>query len=165
MIFGQKNYPPFPSYRLFEKLFRRAISRIPRVYRKDVGVFALHKKTLNSPEKISGLFILGTYQPAYGWMEPTVSLYYGSFRRIFSGADLNRIFREIKKTLLHELLHHWEHKAGRDELSEEDRYKLQALRIRAGRIDPEKERKRIIEALLFVYIVFLSIAIAAKILD
>ncbi|MBF0408987.1 MAG: metallopeptidase family protein [Candidatus Riflebacteria bacterium] len=146
-------------------MVRKSISRIPKKFRKEISLYNIQKKTLPSPERMKGLYILGTYQHFTGFTGPVISIYYGSFRKIFPGADLKRIYSEIKKTLFHELLHHWEAKSGVDDLSDEDRRKIIILREKCGLFDSEKARKQLIEALLFVYIVFTSIAIAAKLID
>lgn len=150
--------------RTFEHLVAREVDRIPIRYRRGVnGIFVL-RQAMRDPGSLTGMYVLGHYHPNNGHLGATVTLYYGSFRRVFRGRPLKVIRREIAKTIAHELLHHWEFQAGRDELGEEDRRNLARWRRRLGVPGPSHTGRDLLEAVGFFLGLLLVIALLATLM-
>ena len=68
----------------FEELFAKALKRIPDRYKRGVNGFFTDPRSIRQKGTI-GLFVLGHYHT--NWMNagPAITLYYGSFRRVFRG--------------------------------------------------------------------------------
>jgi hypothetical protein len=146
----------------FEELFARELRRIPARYKMEVHRFLVERRAVRHPGSLTGLYILGHYHVNLHQQGPAVTLYYGSFRRVFRGRGENFIRREIARTLAHELLHHWEFRSGIDDLGDDDRRKLAHWKKRLGNPTGERAGRDLIEALLFLFIVLLGIAVASK---
>ena len=73
-----------------------------------------------------GVYILGEYiTPEY--LPPQVSLYYGSFVRLFRDEPVTTWEDELWETLVHEIRHHVEHMAGVFDLDREDLQELAGM--------------------------------------
>ena len=154
------------NFAIFKGMVREQLRRIPRRFRSGVHAFRLERRANRQPGSLSGLYILGTYQNDAVHLGPVVTLYYGSFRRVFPRATWPELRREIAKTLAHELLHHWENQAGRDELGDEDRVRLARWRQRVGlSVGNTITGRSVLEALLFLYCLLLMIGFAAALLE
>lgn len=68
------------------------------------------------------LYILGEYTCNRTGRQ--IALYYGSFRRTFPGISVEGLYRQLKKTLYHEFVHHLEGLAGDYDLEIEDKISL-----------------------------------------
>lgn len=151
--------------RTFEHMVAREVDRIPLRYRRRVnGIFVL-RRAYREPGSLTGMYVLGHYHPNNGHLGATVTLYYGSFRRVFRGRSLKVYRREIAKTIAHELLHHWEFQAGRDELGDEDRRNLARWRQRLGVSPASRTGRDLLEATLFFLGVLLVLAFAASLVS
>lgn len=150
--------------RTFEQLVAREVGRIPARFRRGVnGIFVL-RQAMREPGSLTGLFILGHYHPNNGHLGTTVTLYYGSFRRVFRGRSLKVYRREIAKTIAHELLHHWEFQAGRDELGDEDRRNLARWRRRLGVAPSTRTGRDFLEATFFFLGILLILSLIGSFL-
>lgn len=159
----RRNAPqPMMDYDLFQRLVRNEVDKMPpRFLRGLCGVF-VERKAFRESGSLTGLYVLGHYYPHYHLAGgPAVVMYYGSFRRVFRGADDRKIIREIAKTVSHELLHHWEFQSGIDDLGDEDRAWLEKWRRSAGRPSPYTFGRDWREALLFLALLMTGIILTA----
>ncbi len=149
----------------FERLAAREVRRIPPRFRRGVVAFFVEPRACRHRKGLPGLYVLGHYHRHSHLQGPTVTLYFGSFRKVFRGAAPRVIRREIARTIAHELLHHWEAESGYDALGDEDRKKLHHWAARMGYHDGEAVRHDLAEALLFLFLVFLGIAVASRMME
>ncbi len=150
------------TFERFESLFRRELARIPEKYKRGVNQFFLEKKACRHPGSFLGLYVLGHYHSFHSNVGPAVTLYYGSFRKVFRRINERALRLQIAKTIAHELLHHWEWQSGIDPLGEEDRRKLVRWKQKLGHPTGEPTGRDLIEALFFLFIVLIGIAAAAR---
>lgn len=149
----------------FKAITRAQLRRIPRRFRAGIHVWRVERRAQRQPGSLTGLYILGTYQADLAHLGPAITLYYGSFGKVFGRSDRRNLRRQIARTLAHELLHHWEMQAGRDELGDEDRRKLALWRQRLGQAGAAVTGRSLIEAIAFLYVLLLSLALVAAILE
>lgn len=141
----------------FEELFQKALKRIPGRYKRGVTAFFTDPRALRQKGTM-GLYILGHYHSDWMGTGPAVTLYYGSFRRVLRGRS-EKVYRvEIAKTLAHELLHHWERRSGIDDLGEDDRLRLARWKRRLGMPTGDPTGRDLLEATLFLFVLFLLIS-------
>ena len=111
------------DFEAFEREARQVFETIPPRYREGVDGLTVHRKPLSHP-RFQGIFTLGecvTESYPSSWEGPetvrsVVHLYWGSFRAL---AGVNPAFdwaEEIWETLTHELRHHLESLADRNDL-------------------------------------------------
>ncbi len=149
------------NFSVFKAIVREQLRKIPRRFRRGVHGFRVERRAKRQPGSLSGLYILGTYHTDADHLGPVVTLYYGSFRRVFPEATLRLVRREVAKTIAHELLHHWELQAGRDLLGDEDRLQLARWRRRMGLAGDTITGRSVLEALTFIYCLLLILAFVA----
>ena len=95
------------------------------------GGINLLPEPLPSPEA-EGLYILGQYHYG-GSLGRYITIYYGSFMRLYGRSSRQFLKRQIDKVLRHEFLHHLESMAGEKDLEIQDarelaRYKTRGIR-------------------------------------
>jgi len=73
-----------------------------------------------------GVYILGEYITTE-YLPPQISLYYGSFARLFGAEPEAAWEAQLRETLLHEIRHHVEHMAGVYDLDKEDVLQLEQM--------------------------------------
>jgi predicted Zn-dependent protease with MMP-like domain len=66
-----------------------------------------------------GLFIMGQYHRSKG-LGRYITIYYGSFEKVYGGLSAARLKNQLRKTLRHEFRHHVESLAGERGLEIED---------------------------------------------
>jgi hypothetical protein len=121
------------TYAEFVNLVERLWDEIPEAFKK--GLQGVHVLPKAKPEPgLEGVWRLGEYldpgpPSALGGFEGLgrhIALYYGSFLQVAGpGFDWEG---EVWETLLHELRHHLESLAGRDDLVQEDLRRLAEFR-------------------------------------
>lgn len=127
------------DFESFEREARQVFESIPQRYRDGVDGLTVHRPPLGHP-RFAGIFTLGecaTESYPSSWEGPetvrsVVHLYWGSFRAL---ADINPGFDwsgEIWETLTHELRHHLESLADRDDLGGVDYAMEQAFQRDKG---------------------------------
>jgi hypothetical protein len=100
----------FPSFDRFCDLADEIVRQIPDMYKKGIsGIFVLPEEVRD--EEIPELYILGHYHHG-GFLEPSIDIYYGSFRQVFRGLPRARLEEELWETITHEIRHHLEENAG-----------------------------------------------------
>jgi len=160
--FQRSSAPPIMEFDLFQRIVRHEVDQMPMRFLKGLAGVFVERKAFRESGSLSGLFVLGHYMPHYHMAGgPAVVIYYGSFRRVFRGADDRKITREISRTVAHELLHHWEFQAGIDDLGDEDRAWIAKWRRATGRPGPATFGRDWREALLFLFLLMAGITFVA----
>lgn len=104
------------------------------------GGIIIEKKTRRRSEDPPGVYLLGEYI-VEDYLGPLIAIYYGSFRRVFAGEPPQVWEEELRRTLLHEVRHHVEARAGVADLELEDLAELARLWRESGG-PPREERRR-----------------------
>ena len=77
------------------------------------GIVLLPEAKLHPESKSpANLYILGEYHHDPRGLGRYISIYYGSFTRMYAYADLDTQRQQLKRVLLHEFTHHIESLAG-----------------------------------------------------
>ena len=127
------------DFESFEREARQVFESIPPRYRDGVDGLTVHRRPLGHP-RFAGIYTLGecaTESYPSSWEGPetvrsVVHLYWGSFRAL---AGMNPAFdwtEQIWETLTHELRHHLESLADRDDLGGVDYAMEQAFQRDKG---------------------------------
>ncbi len=96
------------------------------------GGVIVERRSRRRPEDPPGVYLLGEYV-VDEYLGPMILIYHGSFRRLFAG-EPRRIWEdELRATILHEVRHHVEARAGVSDLDREDAEELARLRRAARR--------------------------------
>ncbi len=113
--------------------------RIPEVFKRELQGVHVAEEAKEDPDLLGqGVWRLGEYLDpgppsvfaGFEGLGRHIVLYYGSFRKVAEGDPEFDWEAEIWETLLHELQHHVESLAGRDDLVQQDLAQLRALRQR-----------------------------------
>lgn len=105
-----------PSFDEFADMLEEAVNRIPFHFCKDLtGGFNLQKET----KREHGYYVLGEYVEG-GHVGCFINFYYGSFVGMLGERPRDVWEAEILDTVLHEMQHHMESKAGRDDLARQE---------------------------------------------
>ena len=115
------------SYEEFRELLEDVIDEQPEYCFRDLngGVILEEELKRNPAAKADDLFILGTYSRG-GYMGRYVTIFYGSFCRVFGHLSPEEMKEKIRHTLRHELTHHLESLAGERDLEIEDEQFMEA---------------------------------------
>ena len=91
------------------------------IYRELNGGIILLPEVKMHPENVAkDLYILGQYNYDPNGFGRYITIYYGSFCRVFGYLSDDMFVEEMKNTLYHELTHHLEHLAGDNSLEVQD---------------------------------------------
>lgn len=109
-----------PSFNQFADMLDDAVDRIPdRFLRSLTGGFNLRKET----KREDGYYIMGEYvEDGFGGCY--IVFYYGSFVALLADDPITVWEKEIIDTVLHEMQHHLEAMAGRDDLAQKEMEEL-----------------------------------------
>jgi len=91
--------------------------------RLNGGISLLPNAKMNPLGRADDLFIMGEYH-AGGAMGRYITIYYGSFERVYPHANRAMMREKLKDVLLHEFTHHLESMAGERSLENWDREQL-----------------------------------------
>ncbi|NCB38442.1 MAG: hypothetical protein EOM80_06695 [Erysipelotrichia bacterium] len=151
------------SFDQFDELFKEELQAIPDAFREGISQFILEEREHRHSKYMRGLYTLGHYMPRGHFGNPVVILYFGSFTKAFPHHRIADLRLEIARTITHELLHHWENRSGIDLLGDEDRQKLIEWKLQTGYTEGSNATgKNYIEAALFVYLVFVLVAVLSR---
>lgn len=105
-------------------MLERIIEEIPKDFFKDLneGVVLLPKIKFHPKSKNEDLVVLGEYSKSL--FGRNIKIYYGSFKRVYSGLSDTQLYEQLKETLLHEFTHHLESLAGERGLEIKDQIEL-----------------------------------------
>lgn len=108
----------------FRRLVDRMVDQIPPALFKGLnGGIVVSPEARPDRRAPPGVYVLGEYveDPYLGSL---IFLYYGSFRALLAGEPAEVWEEEVWTTLLHELRHHVEARAGLEDLDREDAEEL-----------------------------------------
>ncbi len=111
----------FPSIDEINNMLDEIVETIPRELFKDLneGIVLLPEYKLHLESKFKDkLYIMGEYCKSITGRH--IKIYYGSFKRVYSGVSTKVLREKLKETLFHELTHHLESLAGIRDLEMED---------------------------------------------
>ena len=137
------------DFESFEREARQVFEDIPPGYREGVDGLTVHRRPLRHP-RFPGIYTLGecvTESYPSNWEGPetvrsVVLLYWGSFRALAGSNPGFDWSEEIWETLTHELRHHLESLADRDDLGDVDYAMEQAFqRDRGLDFEPDYYRR------------------------
>ena len=95
---------------------------LPYEFYKDLsGGILLMPEAKQSPHG-ADLWIMGEYSVSQSGR--MIKIYYGSFERMYSWMDEDRLREELREVLYHEFTHHIESLAGERELEKKDEQQL-----------------------------------------
>ena len=93
-------------------------------YHKLNGGIILLDEAKQSPHALNNdLYILGQYTNCHQ-MGRYISIYYGSFEKLYGYLEANELREKLREVLLHEFTHHVESLAGEKDLEIEDQKQL-----------------------------------------
>ena len=150
------------DFEKFDQLFSEELVKIPEQFKKGISQFVVEENELRHSKYMPGLYTLGQYTPAGALGQPTVILYFGSFKRAFPHMFYDNLRKEVAKTITHELLHHWELRAGIDNLGDEDRKQIAIWKKQIGFKNNDAVGRNVVEIMLYVYTIFVMIAVLAR---
>ncbi len=105
-----------PSFDQFAEMLERVVQHIPPRFCEDLpGGFNVQREKRCEGE----YYILGEYVEDY-YLGSFIVFYYGSFVALLEGEPWEAWEAEILDTVLHELQHHREALAGRDDLGQQE---------------------------------------------
>lgn len=118
-----------PTLEEFAEMLDKAIENIPeRFIRSLTGGFNLEE----NKKRDGDYYIMGEYIED-GFLGCFIMFYYGSFKALLADEPSPVWEEEILDTVLHELQHHLESMAGRDDLAQKEMEELaRALRTDRG---------------------------------
>lgn len=96
------------------------------------GIILLPEEKLNPASDKNDLYILGEYHKG-GGMGRYISIYYGSFARVYGHLGKESIQDQLLHTLKHEFTHHVESLAGERDLEKKDARYIADYLKRKGR--------------------------------
>lgn len=119
----------FPDIEEVEILLEEIAEDIPYEFFKELnkGIILLPNYKLHHESRAKDkLYILGEYVRDFSGRH--ITIYYGSYKQIYSGISRDRLKEKLKDTLLHEFTHHLESLAGEKGLEIKDRVALDKYR-------------------------------------
>jgi hypothetical protein len=104
-----------------EEMLNEIAEELPQqIYKRLNGGIILLPETKQNPKRqATNLYILGQYHHG-GVMGRYISIYYGSFKRVYGHLPKEELRKKLMKTLKHEFTHHLESMAGEKDLEIED---------------------------------------------
>lgn len=117
----------------FEEMANRLIDDIPpRLFEGLNGGIIISEDAPQDQPDLPDVYTLGEYfDDPYG-LGCYIVLYYGSFQKLFADSPKSLWEEELWETIVHELRHHVEGRAGVDDLDEEDALQLEEFRLWAS---------------------------------
>jgi len=114
-----------PSFDEFAAMLDQAVDRVPLKFSRDLtGGFNVREESRRQGK----YYVLGEYTEG-GHLGSFIVFYYGSFVGVLKEQSYASWKAEIMDTVLHEMQHHLEAQAGRDDLARSEIEELtQALR-------------------------------------
>ena len=96
----------------------------PEFYTKlNGGILLLPNAKLHPENRANDLYIMGEYH-FDSRMGRYITIYYGSFERIYGHLSKDMLKEKLRYTLLHEFTHHIESLAGERDLEIKDSHKM-----------------------------------------
>lgn len=107
-----------------QEMLNQIADEIPDEFFKHLngGVVLLDECKLHPDSKVD-LYILGEYSYRQD-MGRQIYIYYGSFMKLYTHAPKELMYKELRRTLLHEFTHHLESLSGERGLGIKDKVRL-----------------------------------------
>ncbi len=104
-----------------ETMLNEIAESLPKEIYKGLngGIVLLPESKENPIGRSNDLYILGEYHVG-GMLGRYITIYYGSFMRVFGSLGREEIKQKLMHTLKHEFVHHLESMAGERDLEIED---------------------------------------------
>jgi predicted Zn-dependent protease with MMP-like domain len=104
-----------------EAMLNEVAEELPKEIYKGLngGIVLLPESKENPIGRNNDLFILGEYHGG-GMLGRYITIYYGSFIRVFGDLNRESMKGKLRHTLKHEFVHHLESMAGERDLEVED---------------------------------------------
>ncbi|MBV1758490.1 MAG: metallopeptidase family protein [Dethiosulfatibacter sp.] len=104
-----------------ETMLNEIAESLPKEIYKGLngGIVLLPESKENPIGRSNDLYILGEYHGG-GMLGRYITIYYGSFMRVFGSLGREEIKQKLMHTLKHEFVHHLESMAGERDLEIED---------------------------------------------
>lgn len=119
------------QYETFEAIFHEALEEFPAEFLHGITGIFCRREAKRDPD-VPGMLRLGEYIRDPHGMGDHVAIYYGSFLRVYGPLPRDEMRKRVFDTIGHEILHHLEHRAGIDDLGDEDRRYLDDCKRRMG---------------------------------
>ena len=119
----------FPIIEEVEILLEEIVEEVPKEFFKELnkGIILLPRYKLHPESRARDkLYIMGEYARDFSGRH--ITIYYGSYKRVYNGISRKRLKGKLKDTLLHEFTHHLESLAGEKGLVIEDKEFLEKYR-------------------------------------
>lgn len=119
----------FPSIEEVEILLEEIAEEIPKEFFKELnkGIILLPQYKLHPESRSTDkLYIMGQYTRDFSGRH--ITIFYGSYKRVYGKISMERLRKKLRDTLLHEFTHHLESLAGEDGLVIKDKTFLQKYR-------------------------------------
>ncbi len=115
------------------KILDELAAELPQELYKELngGIILLPEARLDPLARNNDLYIMGEYHSG-GGLGRYISIYYGSFERLYGHLSREALKKELAATLKHEFTHHLESLAGEDDLEEEDERYINNYLSRGG---------------------------------
>ncbi|HCX03131.1 MAG TPA: hypothetical protein DHM42_01490 [Clostridiales bacterium] len=128
------------SIKEMEEMLNEIAEELPQqIYKRLNGGIILLPETKQNPKRqATNLYILGQYHHG-GVMGRYISIYYGSFKRVYGNLPKEELRKKLMKTLKHEFTHHLESMAGEKDLEIEDEKFIREYFQKRDRNKREKE--------------------------
>ena len=125
------------TFEELETMLYEIVNELPGDLFKELngGVFLHPEIKLHAEsEDYNNLYILGEYHSDPRGLGRYITIYYGSFMRLYANTSPEYQKERLKKVLFHEFTHHLESLAGERELEKKDnidlwKYKSRKLRV------------------------------------
>ena len=104
-----------------EEMLDEIAEDIPKDFYTELngGIILLAQAKKNKDHGTDDLYILGEYSRS-GNLGRYISIYYGSFKKVYKNSSKKKIRKRLEKTLKHEFRHHLESLSGQRDLEIED---------------------------------------------
>lgn len=115
----------FPSIEQVHNILDEISEELPQEFFKELneGIVLLSQYKIHPKSRADRpLYIMGEYSRSFTGRN--IKIYYGSFKRVYRGSSPDRVYRELRETLLHEFTHHLESLAGERDLEIEDKINM-----------------------------------------
>lgn len=119
----------FPSIEEVEDMLEEISEEIPQEFFQELnkGIILLPQYMLHPDSRATDkLYIMGQYVRDFSGRH--ITIYYGSYKRVYRTISKERLRKKLKDTLLHEFTHHLESLAGEQGLIIKDKIYLEKYR-------------------------------------
>lgn len=113
------------SIDIFERLLDEVAEELPEAFYKELngGILLIEDAKIHPKARNDDLYILGEYH-RHHILGKYISIYYGSFARMYANMEEERLKGRIREVLRHEFRHHMESRSGLRDLEIEDEIDL-----------------------------------------